>query len=89
MELLHIIQNKIIFLMYFKCVNDRAEMTTPYKLMNILNINDIYKLEVAKFIHSYNQKRLPQKFNMSLKPINQFDNYQTRFDTENIESNFL
>ena len=55
--------------------------------MNILNINDIYELEVAKFIHSYNKKRLPENFNMSFKPINQFHNYQTRsFTNENYYS---
>ena len=46
--------------------------------MNILKINDIYKLAVAKFIHSYNQKRLPENFNMSFKPTYQFHNYQIR-----------
>ena len=42
--------------------------------MNTLKINDINNLEVAKFIHSYIQKRLPENFNMSLKPTNQFHN---------------
>ena len=46
--------------------------------MNILKISDIYELGVAKFIHSYNQKRFPKNFNMSFKPTNQFHNYQTR-----------
>ena len=45
--------------------------------MNILKISDIYELEVAKFIHSYNQKRFPENFNMSFKPTNPH-NYQTR-----------
>ena len=36
--------------------------------MNILKISDIYELEIAKFIHSYNQKRFPENFNMSFKP---------------------
>ena len=46
--------------------------------MNILKISDIYELGVAKFIHSYNQKRFPKNFNMSFKPTNQLHNYQTR-----------
>ena len=53
-------------------------MTTLYKSINILKINDIYKLEVAKFIHFYNQKRLPKNFNTSPKPTKQFHSYQNR-----------
>ena len=63
--------------MNFKCLKDHVEMTTLYKPMNILIINDNYELEVAKFIHSYNQKRFPENF-MSFKPTNQFHSYQTR-----------
>ena len=72
---------KIIRLMNFKCLKDHVEMTTLYKSRNILKISYIYELEVAKFIHSYNQKRFPKNFNMSFKPTNQFYNYQTRFLT--------
>ena len=46
--------------MNFKCLKDHVEMSTLYKPMNILIINDNYELEVAKFIHSYNQKRFPK-----------------------------
>ena len=45
---LQIIQ-KLIRLINFKCLKDHVEMTTLYKLMNILKISDIYELEVAKF----------------------------------------
>ena len=38
--------------------------------MNILKISDIYELEVAKFIHSYNQKRFPE----NTRPLNQLIN---------------
>ena len=74
---LQIIQ-KLIHLINFKCLKHHVEMTTSYKSMNIFKISDIYELEVAKFIHSYNQKRFPENFNMSFKPTNQFHNYQTR-----------
>ena len=74
---LQIIQN-LIRLINFKCLKDHVEMTTLYKSINILKISDIYELQVAKFIHSYNQKRFPEHFNMSFKPTNQFHNYQTR-----------
>ena len=69
---LQIIQNKIICLINFKCLKDCVKMTTLNKLMNILKINNIYKLEVAKFIDFYNQIRLPENFNISLKPTNEF-----------------
>ena len=70
--------------MNFKCLKDYVEMTTLYKSKNILKISYIYELEVAKFIHSFNQKRFPKNFNMSFKPTNQFHNYQTRFLTNEI-----
>ena len=35
---------------------------------NHIQINDIYELGVAKFIHYYNQKRPPKNLNMSFKP---------------------
>ena len=54
---LQIIENKVIHLMNFKYLKDHVEMTTLYKSMNMIKMNDIYKLEVAKFIHSYNQKK--------------------------------
>ena len=74
---LQIIQ-KLIRLINFTCLKDHVEMTTLYKSMNILKISDIYELEVAKFIRSYNQKRFPENFNMSFKPTIQFHNYQIR-----------
>ena len=36
--------------MNFKCLKDHIEMTTQYKSMNILKINDVYELKVAKYI---------------------------------------
>ena len=38
-------QNKIIRLMNLKYLKDHVEMTTLYKSMHILKINDIYELE--------------------------------------------
>ena len=79
---------KIICLMNFKCLRDHVKILSKsydqailYKSKNILTISYIYELEVAKFIHSFNQKRFPKNFNMSFKPTNQFHNYQTRFLT--------
>ena len=61
-----------------ECLRDHVKMAILYKSKNISKISYIYELEVAKFIHSFNQKRFPKNFNMSFKPTNQFHNYQTR-----------
>ena len=59
MRKLQIIQNKIIRIIDFKFLKDCVKMISMYKSMKILQIQDIYELEMAKFMHSFHHKRLP------------------------------
>ena len=45
--------------MDLKFLKDCVKMISMYKSMKILQIQDIYELEMAKFMHSFHHKRLP------------------------------
>ena len=47
--------------------------------MKILQIQDIYKLEMAKFMHSFHHKRLPSVFNNYFKYLSLQHHHITRF----------
>ena len=66
---LQTIQNKIVRLM---CKVDRASHVTNnslYKRLSILKIKDLCKVELAKFVHSYQRNRLPQIFQDCFQPV--------------------
>ena len=79
---IQVIQNKIIRIINFKCLNDRVKMNKLYKSMNIglLQIKDIpvYELEMSKFMHSYYHKKLPEVFNNYFKSADKHHNHVTR-----------
>ena len=77
-EKIQVIQNKIIRITNFKCLNDRVKMNKLYKSMNILQIKDIYELEMSKFMHSFYHKQLPEVFNNYFKSADRHHNYVTR-----------
>ena len=62
LEKIQVMQNNIICIMNFKFVKDRVDMSLLYKSMKILKLNDIYELEIAKFMHSYYHCKLPENF---------------------------
>ena len=55
-------QNKILRIVSFKCLKDHVNMSELCKAKNILQTNDIFKLEMAKFVHSYFHQNLPENF---------------------------
>ena len=46
------------------------DSTAHYKQLNILKIEDLYTLEVAKLMHKFSRNKLPNKFSSFFTPIN-------------------
>ena len=70
-------QNKMIRIMNFKLVSDRAQMSSQCKTMNLLLITDIYELEITKFMHSFYHGMLPVNFNNFPKSAKTQHSYNT------------
>jgi len=52
--------------------------TTIYKMQKIIQLKDIYNLEVSKFMYKYTISHLPATFNNYFKLIKDFYPYNTR-----------
>ena len=67
--------------MDYKYLKDCIKMIAMYKSIKILQIQNMYELEMAKFKHSFYHKTLPSVFNdyfnTNLRP-----NYIIRFISE-------
>ena len=75
---LQVAQNKIIRNINFKSINDCIKMNTYYSSMSLLKVNDIYQLELAKFMYLYHHNRLPENFNHYFKSAKNHHSYTTR-----------
>ena len=53
-------------------------MSLLYKSMKILKAKDIYELEIAKFMHSYYHRKLPENFDNYFKNASNLHKYNTR-----------
>ena len=71
-------QNKILSIINFKCLKDRVKASTLYKEMKILQIKDIFEIEVAKFMHSFHHGNLPCIFDNYYKSVATQHNHNTR-----------
>ena len=71
-------QNKILRIISFKCLKDHNNMSELYKSENILRTNNIFKIEVAKFMHSYFHQNLPENFANYFCFASNHHNYATR-----------
>ena len=49
-----------------------------YKRLSILKIKDLYKVELAKFFHSYQRNKLPQIFQDYFQPVKSLHKHFTR-----------
>ena len=58
-----------------------ANITPKYKKLNILKINELYTLEIGKFMYRSNKNMLPSSFDQYFDEIRH--NYQTRSRTNN------
>ena len=53
---------KIFQIINFECLKDRVKMSELYNASHILQLNDIFKLEMGKFVHSFYHKNLSENF---------------------------
>ena len=58
-----------------------ANISSEYKKLNILKINELYSLEIGKFMYRSNKNLLPSSFDQYFEEIKH--NYQTRSRTNN------
>ena len=75
---LQVAQNKIIRNINFKSISDCIKMNTYYSSTSLLKVNDIYLLELAKFMYLYDHNRLPENFNNYFKSAKNHHSYTTR-----------
>jgi len=54
------------------------KVTTIYKMQKILQLEDVFNLEVSKFMYKYNTSQLPATFNNYFKLITDVHTYNTR-----------
>ena len=54
------------------------KVTTIYKMQKILQLKDIYNLEVSKFMNKYTTSQLPATFDNYFKLITDVHSYNTR-----------
>ena len=59
-------------------------MTYLYKNLNILKLTDVYKLEVAKYMHLLQNNKLPKSLYDDYVKINETHNYNTRQVQNNV-----
>ena len=60
------------------CSKYNAHADPLFNQLNILKINDIYKLNALKFYYKYIKDQLPKSFHGFFKPITNNHTYQTR-----------
>ena len=63
MSPLQTLQNRLVKVLLNR--NYRSPTNEIHNDMEILKVNDIYKLEVLSFVHSFINKKLPSIFNYS------------------------
>ena len=59
---LQVMPNRIIRITNFKCLKDHVKMNNLYKSLNILQIKEIFKLEMGKFMYSFYHRSLSENF---------------------------
>jgi len=73
------IQNKVIKLITFSSYRSNAEKL--YAQLKLLNLNDFYKLQIAKLMHQFKHGCLPSVFNYLLTKLDNIYSYNTRQKT--------
>ena len=67
---IRVLQNNIIRILTY---NKKFSHVTPFnKKLNLLKFNDIYKLELAKFMYLLQQSSLPSAYSTNLPKLNKF-----------------
>ena len=83
MRKLQVMQNTIIKIINFKCLKDHVKTNNLYKSLNILQIKDIFKLQMGKFMYSFYHQILPENFNYFFSSVSNYHNYHTKSVTKN------
>ena len=65
------------------CSNNYLEVPKLYNKANILQVNDLFHLEVAKFMYKLNNNQLPQYFSPLFETTHTTHNHQTKAATSN------
>ena len=60
------------------------DSTAYYKQLNILNIEDLLTLEVAKLMHKFSLNKLPNRFSYFFTPMNAIHGRTTRLASFNL-----
>ena len=63
------------------CSKKFSHVTELYKKLNFLQVKDVYKLELAKFMHKLFNKKLPEMFQNRFTKVRNVHNYETRNNT--------
>jgi len=59
--------------------NYRCHITPLYKSLNILQLHDIYKLELAKLMHKFHHEMLPTSFKDLFQKMAEVHCHNTRY----------
>ena len=84
----HLKKTNILFNRALRCINfySRQEKSTSllYYDENILKLEDMFKLELAKFCFKYKNNLLPKSFNHFYTATNSIHNHNTRKSSNNL-----
>ena len=77
-------QNTVIRLIFFAITHGKnTESALPLmKLLDILSVNSIFKLQALKFAHRWHNKELPNIFDTYFQYASDVHNYSTRYATK-------
>ena len=78
---LQLLQNKAMCAITKRRLSDR--ITPVYRRLQVLKINDLYKLETAKFMHQFLNKSLPALFEKYFTCTTFVHRYSTRISESN------
>ena len=76
---LNTIHNKIIKTISWTCF--RCHVTPVYSQLNLLKLEDIHQLEIAKLMHNFHSNRMPNTFDHLFAAVNCVHTRETRSST--------
>ena len=85
LQKINVLHNKIVKLMVLQNIPDEIRLSnaTIYGSQGLLQLSDIYKLELGKFMHKAYYKALPKCLNDMFKRIETVHNYPTSSSRRN------
>jgi len=76
---LNTIHNKIIKTISWS--SHRCHVTPLYSQLNLLKLEDIHQLEIAKLMHNFHNNRMPNTFDRLFTAVNSVHTHETRSST--------